>query len=122
MSSKAMVSFMPGRSSAGSGSLSPSGLSERVVDGAVDVVERLERLGRVDDPRLRPGGSFSSRKLSPWWNRIGGVDRSTSSTKPGLGISGCAPSRLLRSKAIFTRAAGPGAGGVGDGVGVAARG
>src|SRR5688572_29978847 len=38
--------------------------------------------------RLRPAGSFSSRKFSPWWNRIGGVDRSTSSTNPGRGISG----------------------------------
>src|SRR4051812_28164333 len=35
--------------------------------------------------RVRPAGSFSRRKPSPLWNTIGGVDESTSSTKPGRG-------------------------------------
>src|SRR5215471_5951933 len=65
--------------------------------------------------RLRPGGSFSRRKPSPWWKSTGGVDRSTSSTKPGRGglnvILSAPPedrrSRLRRS-VVAGRAAPPG--------------
>src|SRR5437899_3952159 len=37
--------------------------------------------------RLRPTGSFSSRKPSPCMNSVGGVDRSTSNTNPGRGLT-----------------------------------
>src|SRR6516165_5205762 len=71
--------------------------------------------------RLRPAGSFSKRNCSPWWKRIGGVDRSTSSTNPGRGI------RELRSQSgplllvaeverDLHGAAGTGVGGVDDGL------
>ena len=49
-SSKQIVSFMSGRSSAGAG-LAVERLEQRVLDGLVDVVDRLEGLARVDDPR-----------------------------------------------------------------------
>ena len=48
-SSNAIVSFMPGNSSVRSGSAS-IGLLEGVADGAVDVVDRRQRLGGVDHP------------------------------------------------------------------------
>src|SRR5215213_7117844 len=37
--------------------------------------------------RERPAGSFSSRNPSPCQNSVGGVERSTSRTNPGRGIS-----------------------------------
>ena len=50
-SSKAIVSFMPGKSSAGRRLAVAERVEERVADGGVGVVDRVERLGRVDDPR-----------------------------------------------------------------------
>ena len=46
---------------------------------------RAARGGR--SPGSGPAGSFSSRKPSPWWKRMGGVEESTSSTKPGRGAT-----------------------------------
>ena len=48
MSSNAIVSFIPGNSSAGSGSAS-IGFEQRATDGGVGMCERCERLGRIDD-------------------------------------------------------------------------
>ena len=50
MSSKQIVSFMPGRNSAGNGSRSPERVQQRMADGPVGVLDRLHRLGRVDHP------------------------------------------------------------------------
>src|SRR4051794_39345056 len=70
--------------------------------------------------RDRPGGSFSSLNCSPWWNRTGGVDRSTSSTNPGLGTS--AFLLVTEVKGDLDAATWSGAGGVGHRVGVAGEG
>src|SRR6516165_7120762 len=93
--------------------------------------------------RLRPGGSFSRRKLSPWWNRMGGVERSTSRTKPGRrgasrrseavnlrappGVCAAARSSIALSfgtevEGDLDRATGAGLGGMRDGVGGAGQG
>src|SRR5947209_13972937 len=65
--------------------------------------------------RDRPGGSFSSLNCSPWWKRTGGVDRSTSSTNPGLGTSSCL--LVAEVEGDLHAAARSGAGRVGDGLG-----
>ena len=106
------------------------GVAERVVegvaDGGVGVVEGVERLGGVDHPGA-PAGSFSSRNASPWWKRIGGVDRSTSRTNPGrrhqmafsLSFRRGGRRPILEVEAILPRRGRRG--GVGDGVLVAAQ-
>src|SRR4051812_26121659 len=70
--------------------------------------------------RDRPGGSFSSLNCSPWWNRTGGVDRSTSRTNPGLGTG--ALFLITEVEGDLHRASGTGCRGVGDGVGEAGEG
>src|SRR6476661_6049084 len=70
--------------------------------------------------RDRPGGSFSSLNCSPWWNRTGGVDRSTSRTNPGLGTG--ALFLITEVEGDLHRASGTGRRGVGDGVGEAGEG
>ncbi len=60
MSSIAMTTFIPGRSFAWSGSL-PERVVERVADGRVDVLQRLERRARVDDARA--GGQVDLDQL-----------------------------------------------------------
>ena len=70
--------------------------------------------------RDRPGGSFSSLNCSPWWNRTGGVDRSTSRTNPGLGTG--AFFLVTEVEGDLHAAAGTGGGGVGDRVGEAGEG
>src|SRR3954471_20653645 len=73
--------------------------------------------------RLPAAGSFSMRKPSPAWKRVGGVDRSTSSTNPGRGISGSCSSvaflLVAQVEGHLDRAAGAGGGGVFDGLGEA---
>src|SRR5690606_35431836 len=62
--------------------------------------------------RLRSAGSFSRLNPSPRQNRMGGVERSTSSTNPGRGISAALP----HIEGDLDGAAPAGGGGVGDGV------
>ena len=66
-----------------------------------------------------PSGRRSRRKPSPCQNRVGGVERSTSSTNPGLGLIGCFLSGSRRSKTTLTAPRRPAAPGVGDGLLVA---
>src|SRR3954454_7931092 len=70
--------------------------------------------------RERPGGSFSSLNCSPWWKSTGGVERSTSNTKPGLGTGSFL--LIAEVEGDLDAAAGAGGGGVGDGVGEAGQG
>ena len=62
-SSKAIVSFIPGKSSSGSGSWS-SGMQQRVQDRTVDVAQRLDRLGRVDDAAAVGGELLEAEVLT----------------------------------------------------------
>ena len=59
MSSKAMVSFMPGPQQRGQRLLVARGMGEGVADGGLGIAQRVERLGGVDDPaalgQLSPG-------------------------------------------------------------------
>ena len=85
-SSKAMVSAMPGRSWDRSGSASPNG-SSRARRMALTGSARASTGSGAYRTRL-PTGSFSSRYPSPCQNKVEGVERSTSRTKPGLGLMG----------------------------------
>ena len=103
MSSKAMVSLMPGRSSAGSGSWSPSGWVEGVADGGLGVGQRVHGLGRVDDPAAL-GQPLQAEALAVpeqgGWRRAVDVEHES-----GPGAHRVRPFRsfrLRRSKAILT--------------------
>ena len=85
MSSKAIVRRMPGRSSCRERLGVPERVLEGVADRGVGIGERRERLGRVDDPG--PDGKPLERNPSPCQNSVGGVERSTSRTNPGLGLT-----------------------------------
>ncbi len=63
-----------------------------------------------------PSGSRSRLNRSPCQNRVGGVERSTSSTKSGPGAHRVLPFRLRRSKTTLTAPAATGGPGVGDGL------
>ena len=62
------------------GSRSPSGLAR--ASAMARSGSRTGSSGSLGYTTRLPTGSFSRRSPSPWWNRIGGVVRSTSSTRP----------------------------------------
>ena len=77
-----------------------------------------QRLGGIDDASVL-AGRRSRRKPSPLWNKMGGVDLSTSSTKPCRGgrclaISSPCVALGAEVERDLDRAPRPGIGGVGD--------
>ena len=120
MSSNAIVSFMPGSSSAGSGSLS-SGLSSAWRMAPSMSSSGVERLGRVDRPGC--GRRAASRGGSPRRGRTGSA--ASSGRRRGRIRDGASAVRVSfssrRSKAILTAPRAAGGGGVLDGVAVARR-
>ncbi len=75
------------------------GVEQGVADGPVGVLDRLRSARGRRSTRL-PSGSVSRVKPSPFQNSVGGVDLSTSSTKPGRRLIGQFLSAM--SNAIFT--------------------
>ena len=64
MSSKQIVSFMPGRSSARSGSESPSGCSRASRMAASGSLQGRQRLARVEDPAAAGGEPLEPERLA----------------------------------------------------------
>ena len=119
-SSNAIVSFMPGNSSAGSGSWSMR-VQQRVADGAVDVVDGRQRLGRVDDAAAAGRQLLEAEVLAaPEQHRAAWSGRPRGRIRDGA--SACSSRISRRSRREVERdlhgAAAAGGGGVGDGVGV----
>src|SRR5437762_3288113 len=112
-SSKAIVSFMPGRSKEGSGSLSRgfSSASRMASSGSA----RGASASGGYTMRL-PTGRRSNRKPSPCQNSVGGVERSTSRTKPGLGMRRLPPPLRTEVEGHLHRASAAGVGRVLDGI------
>ena len=111
-------------SSAGSGSQSPSGLAQRVLDGAVDVVEAVERLAGVDDPAAAGRQLLQAEALAvvEQDRRRRRVDLEHESGAGHQRLHRLRSFSARRSKAILTAPRRAGVGGVLDGLAVAGEG
>ncbi len=108
MSSKAMVSFMPGVSRAGRGSLSPSGFSRAWRMASSGSFSASQRLGRVDDAGAADGQPLQAQRVTVVEQHRRGrpIDLED---EPWPAHSDSRSRSLRRSKAIFTAPRGPAA-------------
>ena len=111
MSSKQMVSFMPGVEQRRQRVAVAQRVEQGVADGAVGVVERLHRLGRVDHPAALGQGLEGEALAVPEQGRRRGLVHLEDET--GTAAHRVCP--FVMSKAILTAPAAPGGAGVGHG-------
>ena len=119
MSSNAIVSFMPGTEQRRK-RLGVERLQQRIADRAVDVVDAVERLGRVDSTRA--GGKLVEPEPLAVVEQQRGSRPIDVEDEPGAGHQRFLSRSLRMSNAIFTAAAAARGGGVLDRIVVARQG